>query len=91
MPILQLMPIPFPKRAALAAIKRAVKAAGGPTALARKLGVKPPTVFQWLNGSRPVPGERCIDIEEACGGAVTRYELRPDIFGAAPPEAAKAA
>lgn len=47
--------------------------------MARILGVKPPTVNQWVNGDRHVPAERCPDIEAATGGAVTCEELRPDI------------
>jgi DNA-binding transcriptional regulator YdaS (Cro superfamily) len=31
-----------------------------------------------------VPADRCLPIERATGGAVTRYDLRPDIFGDAP-------
>ena len=52
---------------------------GGQAALARILGVKPPSVNQWVNGDRPVPAERCPDIEAATAGAVTCEELRPDI------------
>ena len=52
---------------------------GGQAALARILGVKPPSVNQWVNGDRPVPAERCPDIEAATAGAVTCEEQRPDI------------
>ena len=51
--------------------------------LAKKVGVKPPTVYSWLRTGR-APAERCIAIEQATGGAVTRYELRPDVFCEAP-------
>lgn len=61
------------------AIQRAIKAAGGQTALARVLEVTPQAVQQW--GKTVAPPERCIAIEKAIDGAVTRYELRPDIFG----------
>ena len=52
-------------------------------AVADALGVSEMAVRHWCNGIRRIPGERCIDVEEATNGAVTRYELRPDIFGPA--------
>lgn len=50
---------------------------------ALKIGVTQARVSHWINGAR-VPSERCIAIETATGGAVTRYDLRPDVFGQAP-------
>lgn len=69
------------------ALDRAVEKAGSQLRLASILGIKPPSVVGWYDRGR-VPAERCIAIEEATG--VTRYELRPDVFGPAPegPEAA---
>lgn len=64
----------------MSAIKRAIKAAGGPSALATRLGVKPQHVVNWR--SRGVPAERVLDIEAATDGKVTRYELRPDLYPA---------
>jgi len=46
-------------------------------AIARTLGVSPVLVSQWRNLSRPVPAERCLAIERATNGAVTRRDLRP--------------
>lgn len=66
------------------AISRAVEAAGGQSNLAKALGVTPQQVNQWVLGTRPVPPARCIAIEDATKGAVTRYELRPDVFGIKP-------
>jgi DNA-binding transcriptional regulator YdaS (Cro superfamily) len=66
------------------AIERACVAAGGQVALARVVGVRPQAVSQWVTGSRPVPAKRCLASEEATGRQVTRYDLRPDVFGAAP-------
>lgn len=69
-------------------IERALDAAGGKqNELASRLSVTPQALNQWVNGVRPVPAKHCIAIEEATGGAVTRYELRPDVFGAAPTSA----
>ena len=45
--------------------------------LARKIGVSPVLISQWRRGVRQVPPVRCIAIERATGGAVTRRDLRP--------------
>ena len=45
--------------------------------LAKTLGVKPPTVSDWITGKKQVPLERCMPIETATGGEVTRRDLRP--------------
>ena len=45
--------------------------------LAKTLGVKPPTVSDWITGKKQVPLERCTPIETATNGAVTRRDLRP--------------
>lgn len=46
--------------------------------LSAKIGVTPVLVSQWRNGVRQIPIERCVSIEQATDGAVTRQELRPD-------------
>lgn len=61
------------------AIERAINLAGGPTALAREIGgLTSQAVSQW----KKCPAERVLDVERLSG--VSRYELRPDIFGAQP-------
>ena len=65
-------------------IARAVEIAGGQTALARLLGVTQGLVWQWTAGRCDVAAQHCIPIETATAGAVTRYDLRPDVFGKAP-------
>lgn len=65
------------------ALRKAVELAGGVTALADKLGVGQSVVSNWLM-RESIPPQRCVEIETAVQGAVTRYELRPDIFGTAP-------
>lgn len=62
-------------------IKRAVQSVGSNAALAIQVGVSPGMVSQWVSGKRPVAATRCAAIETATKGAVTRYELRPDVFG----------
>lgn len=46
--------------------------------LATKLAITPVLINQWANGKRPIPPERCVEIERATGGHVTRRDLRPD-------------
>jgi DNA-binding transcriptional regulator YdaS (Cro superfamily) len=46
--------------------------------LAKIIGAHAPDVSRWADGSRPVPAERCADIEIATAGAVTRKDLRPE-------------
>lgn len=72
------------------AITRAISIMGGPGQAAKKLSVVQSAVSNWIARGR-VPAERCISIEEATNGVVTRYELRPDIFGPAPAKEGEAA
>lgn len=51
---------------------------GSGVALARHINVAASLVSQWGSGTRPVPIERCVPIERATNGAVTRKDLRPD-------------
>ena len=46
--------------------------------LCRKTGAHAPDLSRWAKGERPVPIERCVDIEKATSGAVRRWDLRPD-------------
>lgn len=64
---------------AMRAIERAIKVLGSQAALATALGVKQPTVSEWLRGDRKVPAERCPQIERATSGAVRCEDLRPDV------------
>lgn len=43
-------------------------------------GISPPALNYW----KRVPSEHCIELERASEGAVTRYDMRPDVFGTAP-------
>ncbi len=52
--------------------------------LAAAIGVGSAYLYQMAYGFRRVPAHRCLAIEAATKGAVTRYELRPDVFGPAP-------
>ena len=44
-------------------------------------GVRVQTIGRVANGRRDASPQLAIRVERATGGAVTRQELRPDIFG----------
>jgi DNA-binding transcriptional regulator YdaS (Cro superfamily) len=44
-------------------------------------------IYKWEKSER-IPAEYCRTIERATNGQVTRYELRPDVFGKQTEEAA---
>ncbi len=58
-------------------VRKAAKAVGSVRRLAKKLDVYRGSLYQW----EKVPAERVLEIEQATGGKVTRYEMRPDIHG----------
>lgn len=70
-------------------IERAIKAFGSQAAMASALGVKQPTISEWLRGERRVPAERCPQIERETRRAakdkadpsliVTCEQLRDDV------------
>lgn len=63
------------------ALRKAIEIAGGQTTLANALKIRQNRVSNWLNRDQQVvPAEFCISIEKITDGAVTRYDLRPDIF-----------
>ena len=62
----------------LRALKRAIKLAGGQSALGRAIGKQQSVVRDWLVRRKRAPAEACGPIETATG--VTRAELRPDIY-----------
>ena len=59
-------------------LKDYVAERGVTATLARQIGAQPQLMWQWASGVRPVPIERCVAIEIATKGAVTRRDLRPD-------------
>lgn len=68
----------MPILATMNAIQRAIKTLGSQAHLAQALGVRQPTISEWAKGERPIPIERCVQIEQATKGAVRRQDLRPD-------------
>lgn len=57
-------------------LDKAALVGGGRDALAQVIGVTPAALGNWK--ARGVPIQRCIAIERATAGAVTRRDLRPD-------------
>ena len=57
-------------------LEEAIRAAGGVSELARRLGIAQPSVSNWER----VPAERVASVEEATG--IDRVRLRPDLFAA---------
>jgi DNA-binding transcriptional regulator YdaS (Cro superfamily) len=62
-----------------AMIDDAIKAAGGPTKLAKALGLDHSTIIGWRRAGR-VPAERVRAVSAATG--IPPHELRPDLFDA---------
>lgn len=58
-------------------IEIAVRATGGQSELARRLGIKPQSVQGWVASGR-VPAARVLDVERASG--IPRHVIRPDIY-----------
>lgn len=52
---------------------------GRGVAVAQLVGVAPQQIYQWASGSRPIPADKCPDIELATGGEVRCEDLRPDV------------
>lgn len=46
---------------------------------AKRVGVSPGAVWQWINGYR-IAAENVLPVEKATNGQVTRHELRPDLY-----------
>ncbi len=59
-------------------LSEAIKAAGGVSELARRLGISQPSVSNWNR----IPAERVLEIETVTG--VSRVVLRPDLYGNVP-------
>lgn len=49
----------------------------GPTAIARMVGVRPPSVVEWK--ARGIPPDRCPALERGTAGKYVCEALRPDV------------
>lgn len=64
-------------------LEKAIELAGGVGNVARTFGISQVAIHKWrLRGK--VPAERVLELEAATDGKITRYQLRPDVFGGAP-------
>lgn len=59
------------------AVDHAIQHFGSQAAMAGALNIKQPTVSEWRRGDRPVPVERCVEIERLTDRKVRRWHLRP--------------
>ena len=62
----------------LDALNRAIDSAGGPSALARRIGVTPSAVTNWAKSVKRISPQNAIRIENVTG--IPREEIRPDLF-----------
>jgi DNA-binding transcriptional regulator YdaS (Cro superfamily) len=60
------------------ALKAAIAIAGGVNSVAKSLGISSAAVSVW----RLCPPKRAIEVERLTGGAITRGQLRPDLYPA---------
>jgi DNA-binding transcriptional regulator YdaS (Cro superfamily) len=63
-------------------IRKAIRSAGGLSALAARLNISKQAVNRWCHTK--IPAERVLEVELATAHQVSRYELRPDIYGEPP-------
>jgi len=62
-------------------IEKAAAIAGCVANLAQKCGVTPQAVYKWIAQGYP-PSERCVEVESAVQGQVSRFDLLPPEFHA---------
>lgn len=70
-------------------IEAAVTAFGSQAKLATAMGCSQQQIAYLLKASS-ITAEMALKVDEATGGAVSKHDLRPDIFGPAPQEASAA-
>ena len=74
---------PKEKPTEIAALRQAIRRhLKSQVAVARAVGVSPQAVSEILRRGKRVPAEWCLPIETATEGAVTRHDLRPDLYPA---------
>lgn len=59
---------------------------GGAAKLAAMLDVSPSYLSQMASGASPISPARCVEIEQATDGAVSRKDLRPEDWRSIWPE-----
>jgi DNA-binding transcriptional regulator YdaS (Cro superfamily) len=78
-------PMPMGKdMTGIAALRQAIRHhLKSQVAVARAVGVTPQAVSDVLRRNKRVPAEWCLALERATQGAITRHDLRPDLYPAA--------
>lgn len=61
-------------------LRKIISQSGTQKDFADKIGASQSAVANWLNRRRKVPVSLFDKIEEVTNGAITRQDLRPDIF-----------
>lgn len=67
------------KKQSVEALERAAKECGGVTALVDAIGIARRTYYYWRDGT-DIPAIMAVTIEDVTDGAVSKSDLRPDIF-----------
>lgn len=52
--------------------------------IASACGVSVQAVYKWIKKGHP-PADRCVQVESAVGGKVSRFDLLPPTFSTTPP------
>lgn len=65
-------------------IARAIELHGSQVKLAREVGCSQQYISWLLKEADQVSAEMAVAFEKATGSAISRHDLRPDIFGPAP-------
>lgn len=69
-------------------LHRAVELVGSQQKLAEKIGLSQQGISYLMHAADKVSAEIAIEVDKATDGAVSRHDLRPDIFGPKSTEAA---
>lgn len=68
----------------LSTVDKVIRALGGVTKTAAALGIKNPSAVSNWRMRDSIPYDKVLKVEQLTG--ISRHEMRPDIFGAMPPE-----
>ncbi|WP_434779058.1 transcriptional regulator [Neisseria sp. Ec49-e6-T10] len=61
-------------------LEKAILYFGSQAALGRQLGLQRSAINSWVKKRSIIPAETAISIEKITNGAVSREDLRPDLF-----------
>ncbi|KEA07156.1 helix-turn-helix domain-containing protein [Agrobacterium rhizogenes] len=62
-------------------IERAIEAHGSQVKLAQAIGCSQQYISWLLSDAKHISVEKALQVERVTGGAVSRHDLRPDVFG----------